>query len=130
FGLGTSTMIRLACIESLFLSNQKKISKETIRKLSMRGKTSGVGVRTYFEGGYVFDIGHAKFNDKLQPSSKRESKTTESLLVLNERMPKWKLGICIPKNIKRKSEAEEKKFFDENTPIADSSVHETLYHCI
>lgn len=130
-GFGTSTSIKLACIEGLFLINNKKYLPDTIVSLSGRGQTSGIGVRTYFEGGFVFDIGHEVNNNQNHlPSSQKELNSEMSLLLRECKMPEWEIGICIPNFISFKTEAEEVEFFKNTCPISDESVYETLYHSV
>jgi beta-ribofuranosylaminobenzene 5'-phosphate synthase len=57
YGMGSGTAIRLACIEGLLAINRQIPSREELVKLSGRGGTSGVGIATYFDGGFLFDLG-------------------------------------------------------------------------
>lgn len=56
-GLGTGTIITLGFIEGLFLLNNEPYSEDLIIYLSKRGSTSGIGINTYFKGGFVCDLG-------------------------------------------------------------------------
>jgi len=57
FGFGSSTATRLACLEALHILNDKKPKKEQLVIASGRGGTSGIGINTYFKGGFVIDLG-------------------------------------------------------------------------
>jgi beta-ribofuranosylaminobenzene 5'-phosphate synthase len=70
-GFGSGTIIRLACLEALFIINDFSYTKDDLINFSGRGGTSGIGVRTYFNGGYVFDVGHKNNGQELLPSSKK-----------------------------------------------------------
>jgi beta-ribofuranosylaminobenzene 5'-phosphate synthase len=126
-GFGSGTIIRLACLEALFIINDFKYTKEDLIKMSGRGGTSGIGVRTYFNGGYVFDAGHKNKGQKLQPSSKKELNSTQSLLISTGAMPPWALGVCYPILPLATTETED-AFFAKNTNIENSDIYETLYH--
>jgi len=128
-GFGSGTIIRLACIEALFLINDSTYNDETLIKLSGRGGTSGIGVRTFFHGGFVFEIGH-KNAQELLPSGFVEDLGRSSLLVENGPMPDWEIGIFIPKDIKTLNQNEEKLFFEKTIPIEDKEVFATLYHVV
>jgi len=128
-GFGTSTAIRLAMIEALFILNDYKYSKHDIVKFSKRGTTSGIGINTYFDGGYVFDIGVKQDKSKLTPSSSENGKNIP-LVIKSGDMPNWNIGICIPNSIINKTEEEELLFFNNTCPISDVQVNEVLYHIL
>lgn len=127
-GLGTGTLIRLALIEALFLVNNLYYKPQDVVTLSGRGGTSGIGVNAYFEGGLLMDSGRLNTkNENLMPS--RYANGSPPLLVCREKMPPWRMGLVVP-NFKGLSGAEEKLFFQQNTPISAESVYEVLYHSI
>lgn len=128
-GFGTSTALRLAMIEALFLLNEYPYLKHDVVQLSKRGHTSGIGINTYFEGGYVFDIGVLQNDLRFLPSS-HENPMGNPLVLNRGEMPNWQLGICIPKNITAKTEDEEKDFFKKTCPITSEQTYQTLYHVI
>jgi len=129
-GFGTGTALRLACLEALFIVNKKDYDNETLIKLSSRGGTSGIGIHSYFSGGFIFDLGHK--NDarkKLKPSHDIKS-TTLPLLLTREEMPDWSIGICIPKDIDPLNHKEERAFFDATCPLSKEAVYEASYHAL
>ena len=128
-GFGSGTIIRLACIEALFLINEAEYTEDILVNLSGRGKTSGIGIRTYFHGGFVFEIGHPKSNE-IYPSNTVEGLVRNSLLIENGKLPDWNIGILIPKNIKTLNQEEEVQFFERTVPISSIEVYETLYHVV
>ena len=111
-------------------SNEITFEKEKIVIASKRGGTSGIGINTYFNGGFVFDIGIKNEKDLLVPSSIANRRNKKPLVIYNGKTPDWEIGICIPKRIKNKSEQEEVEFFNENCPIDKSYVNETLYEAL
>ena len=126
-GFGSSTAVRLALIEGLFLVNKKSYDKQEIIRISGRGGVSGIGVESYFEGGFVFDLGR-KEKHRFAPSSAMETQERPlPLLCKRVDMPQWQIGLCVP-DIKPKSEEEEKHFFSRTCPIPQNESHNTLYH--
>ena len=129
YGFGSNSAIYLSCVEALFLVNGAEYDSDIIIRASGRGGTSGIGVNTYFNGGFVFDVGVKKGSDSLRPSSQGQRKTYP--LVLHRcKAPEWKLGICIPLHINTKSEEEEISFFKECCPIDALSVKDILYEAV
>ena len=130
FGLGSNTTIYLSCIEALFLLNDVTYTREEIISLSTRGGTSGIGINTYFDGGFIFDVGIKNENDALEPSSIADRKGRKPLVIYRGKLPDWKVGICIPKDLRGKSEQEEIVFFDKYCPIEKTYVGDILYESI
>ena len=56
-GFGSSTMLYLSVTEALLRLNGIKYDREQLVRDSGRGGTSGIGINTYFEGGFICDIG-------------------------------------------------------------------------
>ena len=52
-GFGSNSMIYLACVEALFILNQRDYSEKDVVTLSGRGGTSGIGINTYYRGGLI-----------------------------------------------------------------------------
>ncbi|WP_369510459.1 GHMP family kinase ATP-binding protein, partial [Escherichia coli] len=67
-GMGSGTGIRLACIEALLALNEVSLPQEELVRLSERGGTSGIGIKTYFDGGLVLDLGVRNDNAGYAPS--------------------------------------------------------------
>jgi len=130
YGLGSGTIIYLSCVEALFLINNISYEKEKIVNLSKRGGTSGIGINTYFNGGFIFDVGIKRGNDSLIPDSIAERKGKLPLILKDIILPDWKIGICIPKFIKNKTEDEEKDFFNQSCPIKKSYILDILYESL
>jgi beta-ribofuranosylaminobenzene 5'-phosphate synthase family len=130
YGLGSNTSIYLSCVEALFILNGVKYSHEDIIKFSKRGGTSGIGINTYFEGGFIFDVGIKNEKQSFIPSSIADRKGKEPLVVHRCKLPNWEIGICIHRNILAKSEQEEIEFFQKYCPINKDSVGRILYESI
>ncbi|MFA5293488.1 MAG: beta-ribofuranosylaminobenzene 5'-phosphate synthase family protein [Phycisphaerae bacterium] len=129
FGFGSSSAIRLASLEALYLLNNKKSKREQLVFSSGRGGTSGIGINTYFEGGMIIDLGRRKKDLFFRPSQLAENRKSLPLLMQRLEMPEWEIGICIP-DIPHKTEKEEADFFKKTCPIPSSEVYKTLYNVI
>lgn len=62
-GFGTGTAVALASMESLILLNDLSASPEFLRAHCGRGGASGIGLSSYFAGGFIFDAGR-RFNSE------------------------------------------------------------------
>ncbi len=129
YGLGSNTSIYLACLEALFIFNDFKYTSNILIAASNRGGTSGIGINTYFNGGFVFDLGIDKQNQKFEPSSIVRREGVLPLVLKKLILPNWQIGICF-QNISNKSEQEEIEFFKSCCPIDKSSVEEILYEAV
>lgn len=128
-GFGSGTAITLACVEALHLLNDYPIAQNVLIEVSGRGGTSGVGIYTYFDGGSVFDLGKPVDSTEHLPTNLVKSQYIP-LLLEQFVMPEWDIGICIPRNIPNKSQAEEQEFFKRACPVSANSVYETTYHTL
>lgn len=126
-GFGSGTAVRFGAIEGFFLINEYKYTQDEIVFASKRGGVSGIGVETYFNGGFVFDLGRADKSEFAPSSAMEETKRSLPLTCKKLAMPSWKIGICIP-NIMPKTEAEEKDFFQKTCPIEEVESYKVLYH--
>lgn len=126
-GLGTGTAITLAAIEALFLINDTKATENTIKRLSRRGGTSGVGIHSYFTGGVIFDSGIKKDNLIHIPSSYVDSPVIPTQ-VLRLDFPDWDIYLCFP-TIKTAtiSGIKEKEFFDKTTPLENHQAYKSTH---
>lgn len=129
YGLGSNTAIYLSCIEGLLLLNKREYQHTDIINLSKRGGTSGIGINTYFKGGFVMDVGIKREQEILMPSSVSNSRK-KPLVIHHCKVPNWKIGICLPLGISNKSEEEEILFFQKSCPIDKNSVSNILYEAL
>lgn len=130
-GFGSNSMIYLSCVEALLVQNQRDYNEQNVIALSGRGGTSGIGINTFFRGGFVFDAGIPNHEQRtLAPSSSFIDKVGDNpLLMKSMTLPEWHLGICIPP-IEHKSEEEESDFFQKNCPINKDAVEKILYEAV
>lgn len=131
YGFGTSTMVYLSCIEALLIINKREYTNNDVVNLSGRGGTSGIGISTYFKGGFVFDTGvtNNAVRDLAPSSCFKGGDYRKPLIFKNISLPGWEMGICIPL-IQNKTEDEEKAFFDKNCPIGQEAVENILYESV
>jgi beta-ribofuranosylaminobenzene 5'-phosphate synthase len=127
YGLGSNTTIYLSCMEAILLLNGHKYDNKLLVDLSKRGGTSGIGINTYFDGGFVFDLGIKTEKKLLHPSSIANRDGIIPSVLYKGNSPDWSIGLCIPKQIENKSEEEEIDFFKNNCPIDKFLVQEILY---
>ena len=130
-GFGSSTMLYLSATEALMVLNCIKYDREQLVKESGRGGTSGIGINTYFEGGFICDIGVKNTHNQstITPSSISHNDSIP-LVIYRHDMPQWKIGICISKRIQTLSEAQEVSFFKKVNSIGQSEINEILYHAV
>ena len=130
-GLGSDTMIYLSSIEALFLINGAQYKQEDIVFWSRRGGASGVGINTYFTGGYVFDVGVKNRQQGIMPSSQQELPHEIPLLFKSLEVPRWKLGVCFPAKELIRTEMEELMFFKKQVGRIDADdVSRSLYEIV
>ena len=130
YGLGSNTAIYMSCIEALFIVNEVEYRPNDIISHSKRGGTSGIGINTYFEGGFIFDVGIKNNEQLFIPSSIADRNGNTPLVVHKSKLPNWEIGICLPKYIQNKSEQEEIDFFKAHCPIDKISVESVLYEAV
>ena len=127
-GFGVGTAVCLASIEAIFALSEVNISALEIAQLSGRGGTSGIGICTYFEGGFVFDIGRRRDGSKFASSDDHIGGHALPKIFSRISMPDWRIGLLIP------NEATpmyiERKLFSSALPIDQAGVHETTYHSV
>lgn len=126
-GMGSGTAIRLACIEGLLAMNNVVVTDEQLVKLSGRGGTSGIGICSYFYGGFVFDLGVRRSETGGFLPSSQSIGADKPLLLKRLDLPNWSMGICIPANCRAKTQAEELEFFQRTTPLDAASAFEAAY---
>ncbi|KPB84633.1 hypothetical protein BTW15_18290 [Pseudomonas syringae pv. tomato] len=128
-GFGGGTSLKLAIVESVLLVNKLSRSQKEKVELSKRGGTSGVGVNTYFKGGFIADAGVVNLGNSLISSSLRESMHFEEpTLLISSKMPSWFIGVFLAKDSVGLSGSEESDFFIKNTPISQAGVEASTYH--
>ena len=128
-GLGMGTGVRLAILEGVYRLNGAEPNAELLVRHSGRGGTSGIGIRTYFHGGMVVDLGMPADGQQFLPSSTYQPYTSPPVLAHTD-MPAWAVCLCLPLHLRSRTQEEEREFFRRTTPISETSAYETTYHAV
>ena len=130
-GLGSTTSLALASITAASAACGLTLAAAQIQVVSGRGGASGVGVNTFFCGGFVVDGGHPFDKDGEQrPSDFRQGFGVPRVRVALVVPGDWAFYLVQPAGRLWNLEAEE-GFFAENTPIPREEVLEVIalvYH--
>lgn len=130
-GLGTKTSLVMGALAASTLVGGKRIFPEGIQKLSGRGGASGVGINTFFHGGFIADGGHSVEPGVSFVPSSRRIPTDVPPIVSRLNIPKsWRFHLFLPRGTRFSGNAE-RQFFIQNTPVPQSEVRESialLYH--
>jgi beta-ribofuranosylaminobenzene 5'-phosphate synthase len=130
-GLGTKTTLVLAALQAVISNFGLPIDRELIQRISGRGGTSGIGIHTFFDGGFVSDVGHAQNPSARYGPSSLRAPDVPALRLLRAVLPEhWTCHLLLPKGHRRGGPAEV-EFFKSNTPIPGTEVLEvlaTMYH--
>lgn len=128
-GLGSGTAITLAAIEALLIINRYDYTSQFLQVLSGRGGTSGVGLHSYFTGGFVFDTGIQSENKPHLPSALVEPNKIPTLL-FQKNYPFGDIVFLYPKGMFNNFGQQEADFFNAITPIAKIDSFEACYNAI
>lgn len=129
-GLGSTTLTVLAILQSLAVINQWTVTPDDLVRMSTRGRTSGIGIGTFFTGQLVVDVGQTGHpaNHDYVPSL-APGQRPPSLTIGSWPMPEaWKVSLFFtqgPPSIKPETES---NFFHAATPVATSDVGLQLAH--
>ena len=129
FGMGSGTAVRLGCLEALLNLNNRSYQKNDLIYHSQRGGTSGIGINSYFEGGFVFDLGIKNQGNDFMPSFSAQN-PVRPLVLQRLDMPNWNVGLCLPKTLEKKTQEEEVQFFRRTCPIDENESYKILYHSL
>lgn len=132
-GLGSKTCLLLAAATAGLTALNSPTSPSTIQRLSQRGGTSGVGIHSFFTGGFVVDCGHPQpgATDHL-PSSAQVPTSIPPLQLQLEMPAAWRASLAISPGT-RISGPTEQDFFRLHTPISSAGALEAIalmYHGI
>lgn len=129
-GFGTGTAVALASLESLFLLNDLRVSPEFLRAHCGRGGASGIGLSSYFSGGFIFDAGR-RFNPAPIVGSDATDEVGELPLEMAcLDMADWPMGVLVPSGASAISLEQEQAFFFRQLPLPAADVFEITYHAL
>ena len=127
-GFGVGTALRLAALEATAKIYDEQLPRTDLIAFSGRGGTSGVGIRTYFEGGLVLDLGHRR---STAPAPSRDRANMGAPLpLLRVDMPQWTFGICIGASLRPVPISVERAVFQRSLPLPRSDVEAALYDIV
>ena len=127
-GFGSGTQLRLACLNILKIIHELEYGNNELINISGRGGTSGIGVHSFFSGGFIIDGGHKNQNDQIIFLPSKYSKNLPPPLLFRYNFPKrWKIICVLSENHSGLYNKSEKKFMISNTPIDKREVHEVTH---
>lgn len=130
-GLGTKTALLLGVASLLDRLAGSELERRRLVELTGRGGTSGVGVHTFFTGGWVIDGGHKRVETAdLLPSSAQVAPSPAPALFQHPMPANWCVSLFLPGG-RRLHGADEQLFFQRNTPVPREHILEVIalaYH--
>ena len=126
-GLGLGTQLLLSIGQLILQQNDIHLEVNQLAQIIKRGGTSGIGVESFNNGGFIVDGGHKKTikNDFL-PSS--YSKVSPPPVLARYDFPKdWNIILAIPKVESGASGKKEKDIFQTYTPVNINDVERISY---
>jgi beta-ribofuranosylaminobenzene 5'-phosphate synthase len=126
-GLGSGTQLSLATAKLILKMNNQDLPASKIGEIVGRGGTSGIGVASFEDGGFIVDGGHKKSVKKdFLPSS--ASKASPPPIIARYDFPEdWKIILIIP-HVKRKVFGPgEVNIFQKYCPISLGEVQELTH---
>lgn len=134
-GLGSKTQMALALASSIIkiLDLDKKIDIETLTHMVGRGGTSGIGFRSFENGGFILDCGHRFGEDEEKhsflPSSASKAKPARTILRY-EFPENWYVLVIILNVPAGASNVEEVNIFQKHCPISIEEVQQVSHHIL
>jgi beta-ribofuranosylaminobenzene 5'-phosphate synthase len=132
-GLGSKTQMALAIAKAIVLILNLQLDIETLTEMVGRGGTSGIGYRSFGNGGFILDCGH-RFgrNQEKQtflPSSASNAKPART--VLRYDFPEnWYILVVILNVPAGASNVEEVNIFQKHCPIPIEEVQQVSHHIL
>ncbi|MFW9997227.1 MAG: beta-ribofuranosylaminobenzene 5'-phosphate synthase [Candidatus Odinarchaeota archaeon] len=127
-GLGSHTQLSMALVRGITELNGLKLNEDDLIRMSGRGGTSGIGIRTFLKGGFICDLGHSFGPDGEKQSflpSSRSNPTNPPPVLLNYAVPtNWYFIIALPNVFQGASGTKEVDIFQEYCPVPSSEVGE------
>jgi beta-ribofuranosylaminobenzene 5'-phosphate synthase len=128
-GLGSGTQLSLAVGKLLADFNNHIIKSSQIARIVGRGGTSGIGVASFENGGFIIDGGHHhEEKPEFLPSSASEA-SPPPIIARYDFPEDWKVVLVIPHDKKNVSGKKEVNIFQEYCPIPLNEV-EKLSHLL
>lgn len=121
-GLGSKTALLLSIATVLANADARALPPASLTQLTGRGGTSGIGVHSFFTGGWVADAGHRRDRTaSLLPSSRQAPTDRPPALFSHPVSEEWAFHLLLPTGVARSGDAEA-QFFGSACPIPDNEV--------
>jgi beta-ribofuranosylaminobenzene 5'-phosphate synthase len=128
-GLGSGTQLSLAVAKLITELNGDKLNAHELAKIVGRGGTSGIGVESFENGGFIIDGGHS-VSDKSSFLPSSASPASPPPIITRYSFPEdWKIILTIPDVERGVSGSKEIDAFQKHCPIKLEEV-ERLSHLI
>jgi len=126
-GLGSGTQSSLAAGMAVARLYDLRLSVRDIAIRTGRGGTSGIGVASFEEGGFILDGGH-RWSEKRAFKPSAASKSQPAPILFRQPFPDWEIVLAIP-DLRGAHDAKEVNIFERECPIPLCEVQE-LSHVI
>src|SRR5439155_438082 len=124
-GLGTKTALLLGILKGASLVAGRHIDRPALQRLSGRGGASGVGVNSFFIGGFIADGGQHRDilakRRRFGPSSATTAIRVPPVLARTHVPRGWRFHLILPKGSSYAGKSEI-RFFEHNTPVQAGEV--------
>ena len=128
-GLGSGTQLSLAVAKLISKMNDVDLKASDLAKIVGRGGTSGIGVESFENGGFIIDGGHKIIEKPNFLPSSASSASPPPIIARYDFPLDWKIILTIPDVERGVSGAEEIDAFKNYCPIALNEV-EKLSHIL
>ena len=128
-GLGSGTQIRLAVLSALNHRFGLRHPASELGRISTRGGTSGIGIKTFMGGGLLLDGGHSVRRQKKSFAPSRfAAKAGQPPLLMRADFPEtWGIALFIPSRQQGLAGEAELDFMLANTPIPLDEAQSTSH---
>lgn len=117
-GLGSKTSCAMATAEAAAIVLGLDTASQAVKRMSGRGGTSGIGVNSYFGGGFVLDGGQrGAGRSQFQPSSSSSGHVPARSVLRLSWPEEWAIYLLRVSGVVGISAARERRFFREHAPL-------------
>jgi beta-ribofuranosylaminobenzene 5'-phosphate synthase len=111
-GLGSKTSLLLSIATASLAVYQSETNIDEITKLTKRGGTSGIGINSFWVGGFITDNGHPNLQEReFAPSSARNPEKVPQVLARLNMPDMWHAHL----------------FYDPKTPIIEGEMEKGIF---
>jgi beta-ribofuranosylaminobenzene 5'-phosphate synthase len=128
-GLGSKTALLLAFLKAADEVSDSSLPMRKLQLLSARGGTSGIGINTFFHGGFLTDGGHEQTNEPFLPSNMKRPTAIPPVLCRLSIPSNWRFTLLLTP----KETMTDYEFLRKYTPLSKEEVLDAValtYHGI